>query len=454
MSKKQKQSFNHGSEFLLLPGMAWETERFKRLLQISGPLDHILIRGPRGVGKRYFRQVFEDQTDQKPIVVNCAAIHPEAVVSELFGHKKGAFTGADQNKDGFIKTAAKEGKPLFLEELNSLDKAHQAKLLVFMEEFEFYPMGATKAERAEVRILAAVNDEPNTGARADVLDRFKINVAIPPLYKRRGDILEYIAQKYSDVVMSKTELIALYAHDWPGNLRELDRVLSELKAGLTLQEEILLNAEKGLNLIRLALHKRGITKERIRSLSSALFSDLIPFHFDDFEWRFDSRRFCDSESLRERGESVSVVKRDKYLLIKAPGPVIGSPRLIPIKSFKRFFDLLHSMTINKAVFLLNPDNFKPFPHFKTQDPIRHELEEIFLDVIREAFLEHEGADTPPSGISPDQVIEFVLKLGSFDAVKRFLYKGCRPRFGHDKDLAQHWEMSQSTLGGWKKNYKN
>ncbi|HBG46374.1 MAG TPA: hypothetical protein DDW94_05220 [Deltaproteobacteria bacterium] len=108
--------------FFPLPGLKRETDRFKKLLKIAGPRDHILIKGPRGSGKSYFTQVYQERYKKELERINCANLPPSLLTSELFGHMKGAFTGADVDKYGLVVAAHRQGKALLLEEINSLDR--------------------------------------------------------------------------------------------------------------------------------------------------------------------------------------------------------------------------------------------------------------------------------------------------------------------------------------------
>ncbi|BDD88006.1 sigma 54-interacting transcriptional regulator [Desulfofustis limnaeus] len=220
-------------KFEPIPGLHGCIRRFRSLLKVSEKFDHILIRGPRGCGKSYFLKEFIEGNDLPDEVahINCATIHPATAESELFGHVQGAFTGAHKEVVGHIKSAEKHGV-LLLEEINSLPLEIQAKLLVFMETMTYYPMGSRKKETAEVRIVATANNETAHGIRFDVEDRFKITIDVPPLYLRRNDIFYYVGLRYPNMEFGIYDLFRLYNRPWPGNFRELEKVLFERKSGL------------------------------------------------------------------------------------------------------------------------------------------------------------------------------------------------------------------------------
>ncbi|MBC7196569.1 MAG: sigma-54-dependent Fis family transcriptional regulator, partial [Deferribacterales bacterium] len=171
----------------------------------------------------------------KPFVtVNCAAIPENLFESELFGHKKGAFTGADKDKTGKIKSANKG--TLFLDEIGELPFETQAKLLRFLQEGEIQPVGGNFAEKVDVRIVAATNKDLKTLVeqgkfREDLYYRLNIfPINIPSLRERSEDIHElaaYFLQKYGykHIKLDNKTLDKLKNYDWPGNVRELENTI-------------------------------------------------------------------------------------------------------------------------------------------------------------------------------------------------------------------------------------
>ncbi len=198
----------------------------------------ILITGETGTGKELCARAIHylSPRSRSPFMpVNCGAIPIDLVENELFGHEKGAFTGASDSRTGLIAEA--EGGTIFLDEIDCLPLAAQVKLLRFIQEKEYRPLGSKKMKKADVRLLAAMNIDPleavSTGRlRQDLYYRLNvIPLVIPPLRDRREDIsllarhflLKYSVQfnkptaDFSDEAM---QLLQLY--DWPGNVRELE----------------------------------------------------------------------------------------------------------------------------------------------------------------------------------------------------------------------------------------
>ena len=202
---------------------------------------NVLIAGESGSGKELIaRRIHElsSRSDEEFVAINCAAIPENIIESELFGYVKGAFTGADRNKEGLFSRA--NGGTLFLDEINNASLSLQAKLLRVLQDSSFYPLGDTEPRSVDVRVIAASNrnlqkmiDEGEF--RQDLYYRLKvIDIVLPPLRERRQDIpllsnffLNRHAQKLGKDVsgMSTKVLAALMRHDWPGNVRELENVV-------------------------------------------------------------------------------------------------------------------------------------------------------------------------------------------------------------------------------------
>jgi formate hydrogenlyase transcriptional activator len=200
-----------------------------------------LIIGETGTGKELIARAIHDRSARKdgPLVkVNCGAISAGLVESELFGHVKGAFTGALTNRDGRFKVA--DGGTLFLDEVGELPLETQVKLLRVLQEQEFEPIGSSKTIKVNVRVIAATNRDLNEAVSEGKFRRdlfYRLNVfplAVPPLRERAEDIpllvmfsLQKFAKKLGRPVKQVTEdtMRRLAAYDWPGNIRELQNVI-------------------------------------------------------------------------------------------------------------------------------------------------------------------------------------------------------------------------------------
>jgi two-component system, NtrC family, response regulator HydG len=209
-----------------------------RIVQRVAPTDvTVLITGESGTGKEVFARALHDGSRRAPasfVALNCSALPAELIESELFGHVRGAFTGADRDREGLF--AAADGGTLFLDEVGELAPAAQAKLLRALEERRITPVGATKETAVDVRIVAATNrpldDLVRQGSfREDLLYRISVvQLHLPPLRERRADVpalathfIAHFAERHGRTALPLDEAArrALLACDWPGNVREL-----------------------------------------------------------------------------------------------------------------------------------------------------------------------------------------------------------------------------------------
>ena len=199
----------------------------------SAERNPIIIVGPTGVGKKLFLKIFEklflEENKKAPVIwANCPSFGGDLNMcrSELFGHKKGSFTGALVDHEGYVKQA--DGGALVLEEIGELHPQAQALLLDFIDTGIYYIVGDPKPQPASVQIIGSTNNEANL--RPDF--RFRCDpFYIPPICERRDDVFYYIHFKFPDLLASLTrcEALALLAYNWPGNVREIYRVCRLIK---------------------------------------------------------------------------------------------------------------------------------------------------------------------------------------------------------------------------------
>jgi DNA-binding NtrC family response regulator len=207
-----------------------------RIAQVAPTDSTVLIQGETGTGKELVARAIHEASARRggPLVaVNCAALPRELVESELFGHEKGAFTGALQQRSGRFELA--EGGTLLLDEVGELTAEAQAKLLRVLQERAFERVGGTRTIRADVRLIAATNRSLQQQVRADLYYRLNVfPISLPPLRERRGDIpalVRHLAEKVARKLGRELEAVSpafverAAAHDWPGNVRELENVI-------------------------------------------------------------------------------------------------------------------------------------------------------------------------------------------------------------------------------------
>lgn len=220
----------------------------------------VLIQGESGTGKELFARAIHTTSprNDKPFVaVNCGSIPPELVESEFFGHKKGSFTGASSDREGYFSTA--DGGTLFLDEIGELPLPAQVKLLRAIQEGMITRIGSSKAEPVNIRIIAATNrnlieEVAAARFREDLFHRIAVGVLhLPPLRDRHGDIdlvidhiLESINRKFEGKPVWRHKRLSagarnlMHQHPWPGNVRELYNTLSRaaiLIAGETIETD-------------------------------------------------------------------------------------------------------------------------------------------------------------------------------------------------------------------------
>jgi DNA-binding NtrC family response regulator len=204
----------------------------------------VLITGESGTGKEVLARYIHytgARRDGTFISINCAALSESLLLSELFGHERGAFTGAVERKRGRFELA--DGGTLFLDEIGDMSLDTQAKLLRVIEESRFERLGGTKSISVDARIIAATNKDLSNlmgegRFREDLFYRINVvSLHLTPLRERRGDIpalVEHFLEKYSErytrerVQLGRETMAALEAWDWPGNVRELENTVNQI----------------------------------------------------------------------------------------------------------------------------------------------------------------------------------------------------------------------------------
>lgn len=241
-NKTLKKKISKGYQMV---GQSGALENIKEMIEKVAPTDaRVLITGPNGTGKELVAHWIHQKSERskQPMVeVNCAAIPAELIESELFGHKKGAFTSAVKDRKGKFEQAS--GGTLFLDEIGDMSLSAQAKVLRALQEGKITPVGGDKEVKVNVRVLAATNKDLSKEIekgefREDLYHRISVIVIrVPPLNERKEDIpvlTEHFAQKIANEHgtaaknFSDEALEELKKVDWTGNIRELRNVVERL----------------------------------------------------------------------------------------------------------------------------------------------------------------------------------------------------------------------------------
>jgi two-component system response regulator PilR (NtrC family) len=219
---------------------------FKMIETVARTSSTILLTGESGTGKGLVAQAihFQSLRRDKPMVsLNCGAMPETLLESELFGHMRGAFTGADANKKGLLEVAEKG--TVFLDEIGEMSAVVQVKLLRVLQERRFRRLGGLEELQADIRVIAATNRDLDRAVaegrfREDLYYRINvIPITLPPLRERREDIpflAEHFLAKYAEqmgkpvMTIARSAMDLLLLHDWPGNIRELENVLERAVA--------------------------------------------------------------------------------------------------------------------------------------------------------------------------------------------------------------------------------
>jgi two-component system response regulator PilR (NtrC family) len=257
-----KENLNYG---LLVGNSPAMQHIYKLIQQVANTKTNVLITGESGTGKELIAQAIHQEShrhDQPFVVINCGGIPETLMESELFGHKKGSFTGATQDKKGLFELAHKG--TIFLDEIGEISLPIQVKLLRAVQEKVFKPVGGNQDVTVDIRIVSATNKELEKEViggnfREDLFYRLNvIEIKVPPLRERKADLrtlAQYFLEKYSKEMGKEITKFSSYAvdllnkYDFPGNIRELENLL-ERSVALSSTNIILPDS------LALSLHKR------------------------------------------------------------------------------------------------------------------------------------------------------------------------------------------------------
>jgi DNA-binding NtrC family response regulator len=240
-NKRMKSELSDKTDFRTIVGSSKEMEKiFQMVGKVADTEAAVLITGESGTGKELIARSIHANSSRRNapfVTINCAAIPRDLLESELFGHAKGAFTGAIKEKEGKFQLA--DGGTIFLDEVGELLLELQPKLLRALQEKEVEPVGSTKVQKLDVRIVSATNRNIGKAIadgtfREDLYYRLSvIEINLPPLRERREDIpllLRYFCIKHciDQITFEKDALEALNMYTWPGNVRELENTVERL----------------------------------------------------------------------------------------------------------------------------------------------------------------------------------------------------------------------------------
>ncbi len=258
-----------------IKGTSAQSDKLLEHISLIAPTDiSVLIQGESGTGKEYVARMIHSQSKRSSksfVAIDCGALSKELAASELFGHIKGAFTGAIADKKGVFEYA--EGGTLFLDEVGNLSYDVQVKLLRALQEKVIQPVGSNKQIPVNVRIITATNDDllnsvSNDGFRQDLYHRInEFKIQLPPLRQRNSDIdifIKHFVQLANAELDRKVIRVSseandiLHRYEWPGNLRELKNVIKrmvllthgEVAEADTLPDEMLFSINNGLTTIK------------------------------------------------------------------------------------------------------------------------------------------------------------------------------------------------------------
>ena len=252
---EEDETGDEGPESILVGTSPPMVELYKKIALAARSDSPVLITGETGTGKELVARClhrFSARRDRPFLPVNCGALTETLLESELFGHERGAFTGAVTTRKGLLEQA--QGGTLFLDEITETTPAFQVKLLRFLQEGELRPVGGSRNIRIDVRVIAASNREidevlQKNEFRRDLYYRLGVvELVIPPLRQRRSDspqlvrhFLKGLEGKLGrEIRLTAGAIQALHDYDWPGNVRELENVIERiavLKTDRTIQAE-------------------------------------------------------------------------------------------------------------------------------------------------------------------------------------------------------------------------
>lgn len=368
----------------------------------------VMINGESGVGKEVFSKIIHSLSARKHnnfIPVNCGAIPQGTINSELFGHEKGAFTGATSERKGYFETV--NGGTIFLDEIGEMPLDTQAFLLRVLENGEFIRVGSSKSQKTDVRVIAATNvnleERVKKGKfREDLYYRLNtVPITVPALRERRGDIFLLFrkftidfAEKYrtSPIQLDERAQLLIENYSWPGNIRELKNVAEQLSV---MAEERLITAED------LVKHIPGILNRNLPMITSSEQSEGANLQEREILYKllFDLKN--DMNDLKSlvfeliRDNDLSVPNGQRLHTLESPTPfqpeIVPQPGFVPkpterLPDYSDLTDEFPPPNDTKPI-ILNDDAQQEYQNMEVVEESLS-LEENEKELIRKALRKH------------------------------------------------------------------
>ena len=349
---------------VLQPNIVCVSASMKRVVELArragASASKVLITGESGVGKDLVAQTVHASSPRQArpfVVVNCAGFTETLLESELFGHVRGSFTGADRDRPGKLRLA--EGGTLFLDEVGEMSLRMQALLLRFLESGEIQTVGEQRSQRVNVRLIAATNrnltERVAAGEfREDLLYRLRVvEIAVPPLRERPEDIPVltdfFLAKSPKPIAISDDARRALLRHRWPGNVRELQHVVEQAAWSASDSEVTLVDLPAEL---QTPPSRANATRERRRRVADQLFDLLAQgqYSFWDHVHPLFLERDMTRHDLRELiGRTLKQTKGNYRAVLRVFG--------LPATDYNRFHNFLaaHDCRVDYRIYRTGAD---------------------------------------------------------------------------------------------------
>ncbi len=315
-------------------GIIGNSEKLNRAIDVArqvAPTDlSVLITGESGTGKEIFPQIIHQFSARKHgnyIAVNCGAIPEGTIDSELFGHEKGAFTGAHDSRKGYFEVADKG--TIFLDEVAELPSSTQVRLLRVLESGEFFKVGSSKVQKTNVRVVAATNVNITKAMkenkfREDLYYRLNsVPIHIPRLYERKDDIMllfkkfsKDFAERYRmpPIELTDEARITFINYEWPGNIRQLKNVTEQMSV---IEQERVIDRERLLNYLpvyegsRLPAIYNTVDEKTFSSEREILYKVLF-----DMKKDMNDLKKLVHEIIQRDGNTLAIKENNKHLIHK------------------------------------------------------------------------------------------------------------------------------------------